>query len=86
VGRAGWVLGAGLGLVHGLFASTALVSLLLPLVHPRMGSPLSSIESQSLLEPPGFLLLNYGVRTPLVTLLAHLAYGALVGGFAALAS
>jgi hypothetical protein len=51
-----------------------------------MGSPLSSIESQSLLEPPGFLLLNYGVRTPLVTLLAHLAYGALVGGFAALAS
>jgi hypothetical protein len=86
VGRAGWLLGAGLGLLHGLFASTALVNLLLPLVHPRMGSPLSTIDSQSLLEPPGFLLLNYGVRTPLVTLLAHLAYGALVGGFAALAS
>jgi hypothetical protein len=86
VGRAGWLLGAGLGLLHGLFASTALVNLLLPLVHPRMGSAWSSIDSQSLLEPPGFLLLNYGVGTPLVTLAAHLAYGALVGGFAALSS
>jgi hypothetical protein len=86
VGRAGWILGAGLGLLHGLFASTALVNVLLPLVHPRMGSAWSSIDSRSLLEPPGFLFLNYGVRTPLVTLAAHLAYGTVVGGFAALSS
>ncbi len=85
VGCAGWLLGGSLGLLHGVFASTALVNLLLPLVHPRMGSPLSTIESQALLEPPGFLLLNYGVQTPLVTFVAHVAYGALVGGFAALA-
>lgn len=50
-----------------------------------MGSPLSSVHSKALLEPPGFPMLNYGHRTPLVTLVAHLAYAALVGGFTALA-
>ncbi|MER0484712.1 hypothetical protein ABR737_41420 [Streptomyces sp. Edi2] len=30
---------------------------------------------------PGFLMLNYGPGTPTVTLVAHLAYGTLVGGF-----
>ena len=34
-----------------------------------------------MLEPAGFLLLNYGRRTPLVTLAAHVVYGAIVGGF-----
>lgn len=85
LGRAGWLLGAGLGLLHGLFAGTALVNVLLPVVHPRMGTPLSSVDSKALLEPPGFLMLNYGHQTPLVSMVAHLAYGALVGGFASLA-
>ena len=44
----------------------------------------SSIDSTALLEPPGFLMLNYGRGSPLVSLGAHIAYGALVGGFAAL--
>jgi len=39
----------------------------------------------ALLEPPGFLMLNYGVQTPLVSLVAHIAYGTLVGGFVSLA-
>ena len=30
-------------------------------------------------------MLNYGTQTPLVALLAHIAYGALVGGFVSLA-
>jgi hypothetical protein len=38
------------------------------------------------LEPPGFLMLNYGRRTPIVSVLAHVAYGAIVGGFTSLAS
>ena len=76
-----WWLGATFGLVHALFASTALVNLMLPLIHPRMGSPLTGANSTPLLEPPGFLMLNYGTRTPLVTIVAHIAYGALVGGF-----
>src|SRR6266550_9356780 len=41
IGRSGWLLGAGLGLLHGLFAGTALVNVLLPTVHPRMGSGIS---------------------------------------------
>jgi hypothetical protein len=84
IGRAGWWLGALFGLLHGLFAGTALVSVLLPLVHPRMGSPLTSAPEVALLEPPGFLMRNYGPSTPVVTVLAHAGYGAIVGGFTAL--
>ena len=38
IDQSGWLLGALFGLVHGLFAGTALVNILLPLVHPRMGT------------------------------------------------
>jgi hypothetical protein len=86
VDEAGVVFGALLGLLHGLFASTALVNVLLPAMHPRMGTGFTAAGSAPLLEPPGFLLLNYGRQTPVVTLVAHLAYGAIVGGFAAWAS
>jgi hypothetical protein len=81
IGSAGWGLGALFGALHGVFAGTALVNVLLPLVHPRMGSPLTGAADAPLLEPPGFLLRNYGVRTPLVTVVAHIAYGSIVGGF-----
>ena len=33
------------------------------------------------LEPPGFMALNYGRRTPLVTFVARTVYGAILGGF-----
>jgi len=85
LGRAGWLLGFGFGVIHGLFAMTALVNILLPVVHPRMGSSLSSVDSTALLEAPGFLMLNYGRATPVVNLVAHATYGAIVGGFASLA-
>ncbi len=79
LGRAGALAGAFLGLLHALFAGTALVNVLLPVVHPRMGTPYSSARDTPLLEPPGFMLLNYGRATPLVTVLAHVAYGAIIG-------
>jgi len=85
VGRAGLLLGALLGLVHGLFAGTALVNVLLPVVHPRMGTGFDAAGSAPLLEPPGFMLRNYGRQTPLATLVSHIAYGAIVGGFIGLA-
>ncbi len=85
IGRSGWLLGAVLGVVHGLFAGTALVAVLLPAVHPRMGDDLSAADSAPLLEPPGFMMLNYGRRTPAVALVTHAAYGAVVGGFVSLA-
>lgn len=83
IGEASWWLGALFGLVHGAFAGSALVNILLPLVHPRMGSTLSDARSQPLLEPPGFMLLNYGASTPAVALVLHVVYGTLVGAFAA---
>jgi hypothetical protein len=86
IGHSGWWLGAGFGLAHGLFAGTALVNVLLPVIHPRMGTPLSSAADRPLLEPPGFMMLNYGRRTPLATIAAHVAYGTIVGGFVSLAS
>ena len=81
LGRAGWGLGMLFGLVHALFAGTALVNVLLPAIHPRMGTPDSAANSAPLLELPGFMLLNYGRATPVVSVLAHLAYGAIVGFF-----
>lgn len=83
IGRPSWLLGAAIGLLHGLFVGTVLVNVALPLVHPRMGDPTSAANSTPLLEPPGFMLLNYGRMTPIVTLLSHVLFGAIVGGVAA---
>lgn len=83
--RSGVLLGGVLGLIHALFAGTALVSILLPAVHPRMGTGLDAAGSAPLLEPPGFMLINYGRQTPLVTTVSHIVYGAIVGGFTSLA-
>jgi hypothetical protein len=79
--RSGWMLGALMGLLHGAVVSTAVVNVLLPAIHPRMGTPSTAADTTPLVEPPGFLLLNYGRGTPVATLLAHVAYGAIVGGF-----
>jgi len=85
IDTSGWLLGALFGLLHGVVAATALVNILLPVVHPRMGSALSAADSRPLLEPPGFLMRNYGRGTPIATVLAHVAYGAIVGGLASIA-
>ena len=81
INRSGWWIGAAFGIVHALFAGTTLVNILLPFVHPRMGTSTTAADSTPLLEPPGFMLLNYGRSTPVGNLVAHMAYGALVGGF-----
>jgi hypothetical protein len=83
--HSGWLLGAGFGVIHALFAGSTLVNILLPIVHPRMGTPMSSLGSTAMLEPPGFLMMNYGRATPVVSLVAHVIYGALVGAFASAA-
>jgi len=80
MGRATAWLGAGLGVTHGLVVLIALLPLL-PGLHPRMASEHRGPEPTRALEPPGFLGLNYGRRTPLVTIIAHLVYGAILGGF-----
>jgi hypothetical protein len=81
-----WWLGGIFGLVHVAFAGSALVNVLLPAVHPRMGTAATSARSSPLLEPPGFMLVNYGRRTPIVAVVAHVAYGMIVGAFVSAAS
>jgi len=83
IDESGVLLGALFGLIHAFFAASALVNVLLPVVHPRMGTDFTAAGSSPFLEPPGFLLLNYGRQTPVVTVIAHIAYGAIVGGFVA---
>lgn len=85
LGRHDWWLGSVFGLGQGLFAGTVLVNVLLPLVHPRMGSATTDAGSVALLEAPGFMARNYGVQTPVVSLVAHVLYGTVIVAFMNLA-
>jgi hypothetical protein len=79
IGYSAWWLGALFGALHALFVCTVVVNVLLPVVHPRMGTPETAANEVALIEPPGFLMLNYGRSTFVVSLAAHVAYGAIVG-------
>jgi len=79
VGHSSWWLGALVGALHAIFTATVLVNVLLPIVHPRMATTETAANDIALIEPPGFLMLNYGRGTVLVNLAAHIAYGAIVG-------
>jgi hypothetical protein len=78
-----WWFGALVGLLHGLFLLVAALPLL-PHLHPRMASEYDGPTELRQLEPPGFMGLNYGARTPLTTLLGQAIYGATLGGLAQL--
>jgi hypothetical protein len=82
--QATWWLGAGIGLVHGLFVLTVGMPIV-PAIHPRMVSEYFGPTPNRRLQPPGFLALNYGRRTPIVALASHLVYGAIMGAFYLLA-
>ena len=75
IGHDAWWLGAIGGAVHAVFTATVLVNMLLPIVHPRMATTETAADETTLIEPPGFLMLNYGRSTFLVSLAAHIAYG-----------
>lgn len=77
-GRSGPVVGAGLGLFHGIFVLVVGMEVF-PAVHPRMATRHHGPTPTRQLEPPGFMALNYGWATPVSTLLAHVAYGAVLG-------
>lgn len=69
-----WTSGLVLGLFHGLFLLTVFLPLL-PYVHPRVATEYDSPTYRQRIEPPGFLGLNYGLGTPLTTLIAQCAFG-----------
>jgi hypothetical protein len=75
---ANWWFGLLLGLAHALFILTVVMSLL-PSLHPRMASEQKGPTARRQLEPPGFMAMNYGYRTPLSVFLAHAAFGAILG-------
>jgi hypothetical protein len=75
-----WWLGAGIGLVQAFFILGAGMRIL-PAIHPRMASERRGPTPTRQLEPPGFLALNYGYRTPLAMFVSHAAYGAILGAF-----
>jgi uncharacterized membrane protein YagU involved in acid resistance len=80
LGSAGWWRGAIIGLIHGLFVLVVVIGLL-PGLHPRMANEQYGPESHNMLEPPGFMALHYGVRTPLTVLLSHVVFGMILGAF-----
>ncbi len=83
LGRSGWLLGLVLGAFHGAVLLTMLLPLL-PHLHPRMASEYDGPSRGRRLQPPGFLALNYGYRTPLTTIAAHALFGAILGAQLAL--
>jgi uncharacterized membrane protein YagU involved in acid resistance len=78
--RSAWWIGAAIGLVHALFILVVGLPVI-PGLHPRMATDARGPEPTRELEPPGFMAVNYGRRTPIVTILAHLIFGAILGIF-----
>jgi hypothetical protein len=80
MGYAEWWLGGASGLIHGLFVLMVALPII-PGLHPRMASEYSGPVTLKPLEPPGFMALNYGKRTPIATLASHVLYGTILGLF-----
>ena len=79
-GGATWWRGTLIGVVHGTFVLCVLLPLL-PAFHHRMASEQRGPTVVRQLEPPGFMALHYGWPTPMFTLAAHAAFGAILGAF-----
>jgi hypothetical protein len=80
LGAATWWWGATVGFVHGAFVVVVALPAL-PGIHPRMAGETQGPTVVRLLEPPGFLGRNYGLRTPVSMLFSHVIYGAILGSF-----
>jgi hypothetical protein len=81
LGEGGVLRGAFIGLVHSAIVLLVVMPLL-PSIHPRMASLHQGPTDLRQLEPPGPFALHYGVSTPLVVVLSHIVFGALVGALA----
>ncbi|HEY6909118.1 MAG TPA: hypothetical protein VI356_07100 [Myxococcales bacterium] len=81
LGEGGVLRGAFIGLVHSAIVLLVVMPLL-PSIHPRMASLHQGPTQLRQLEPPGPFALHYGVSTPVVVVLSHIVFGALVGALA----
>ncbi len=80
IGRSTWWFGALIGLVQAVFVLTMALPIL-PALHPRMANEQYGPTVVRQLEPPGFLGLHYGWRTPISVLIAHAIFGSILGAF-----
>lgn len=76
-GAATLLLGALIGLVHGLFVAAVGLPVL-PAFHPRVARPHAGPTTERRLEPPGFMARNYGWSTAAVLVAAHVVFGLLL--------
>jgi len=79
-GKATWWFGALIGVVQAIFV-LAVALPALPALHPRIANEQYGPTVARQLEPPGFLGLHYGIRTPISVVIAHIVFGAILGGF-----
>ncbi|HET9741547.1 MAG TPA: hypothetical protein VFQ00_02250 [Terriglobales bacterium] len=80
IGGPTWYNGVIIGVAHAAFI--VLIALqAMPGIHPRMASETHGPTSTRLLEPPGFLGLNYGITTPMAIFVTHVIFGAIIGAF-----
>jgi len=80
LGLAAWWIGGAIGVVHGLFILVVGLPVI-PGLHPRMADESRGPVPTRELEPPGFMAINYGRRTPVVTIIAHFVFGIILGVF-----
>jgi uncharacterized membrane protein YagU involved in acid resistance len=80
LGRSDWWIGAAAGAAHGALALILILPVLQD-VHPRMARVDQGPDPTPMLQPPGFLGLNYGTGTPTITFIGHIVYGGIVGIF-----
>jgi hypothetical protein len=78
LGHQGPWIGMLMGLSHAIFV-LLVVTPLMPAMHPRMASPEAGPSEGRMIEPPGFLALNYGFSTPAIVVVAHAIFGFIIG-------
>jgi uncharacterized membrane protein YagU involved in acid resistance len=84
LGRSTWWFGGLIGVVQAIFV-LAVALPALPALHPRIANEQYGPTVVRQLEPPGFLGLHYGIRTPISVVIAHVVFGVLLGAFYSMA-
>jgi hypothetical protein len=84
LGSSTWWFGGLIGLVQAIFV-LAVALPALPALHPRVANEQYGPTVVRQLEPPGFLGLHYGIRTPISVVIAHVVFGAILGAFYSMA-
>ena len=77
-GKTGIVPGALIGFAHSAVVLLVVVPLL-PSIHPRIASEYQGPTAVRQIEPPGPFAIHYGFSTPLMVVVGHVVFGAVIG-------